>query len=201
MYKTKDDKILCILAITKMASILKQNGILWHHTGKSHVITPWGIIKISKSRASHQHPMQDKILTINSLHQWPQSNFQLNVPIQWLELSQNMLLSCTEKEKSSVSFCFKESRHNPLEEISNFKNALLYCNSFSFSCSYSAPFKLFCLQFPILHFSPSDISYKYNCATATSGWYEDFPVHQLIWNQITHISASWSAAHGIWLSF
>jgi len=32
-----------------------------------------GIIKISKSRASHQHPMQDKILTINSLYQWPQT--------------------------------------------------------------------------------------------------------------------------------
>lgn len=53
------------------------------------------IIKISKSRASHQQPMQDKILTINSLYQLPQSN----VPIQCLELSQNMLLSCTEKEK------------------------------------------------------------------------------------------------------
>jgi hypothetical protein len=99
-------------------------------------------------------------------------------------------------KKLSVSFCFKDSWQNPLEEISNIKNASLYCNSFSFSCSYSAPFKLVCLQFPILHFSPSDISNKYNCATATSGWYGDFPVHLLIWNQSTHISASWPTEFG-----
>jgi hypothetical protein len=67
-----------------------------------------GII-ISKSRASHQHPMQDKLLTINSLYQWPQSNLQLNVPIQWLELSQNMLLSCTEKEKIRCVLLLKKS--------------------------------------------------------------------------------------------
>jgi hypothetical protein len=96
MYKTKDDKILCIWAIINMASILK-------HSFTSHRIEPCdgirGIIKISKPRASNQHPMQGKILTINSLCKWPQSNFQINVPIQWLELSQNKLLSCTEKAK------------------------------------------------------------------------------------------------------
>jgi len=48
----------------------------WHSL-KSHRKEPCddtrGIIKISKSRASHQHPMQDRILIINSLYQWPQS--------------------------------------------------------------------------------------------------------------------------------
>jgi hypothetical protein len=99
MYKTKDDKILCMSRHKDGFNIKAE----WHSL-TSHRKEPCddtrGIINISKSRASHQHPIQDKVLTINSLYQWPQNNFQFNVPIQWLELSQNMLLSCTEKEKN-----------------------------------------------------------------------------------------------------
>lgn len=73
----------------------------------------------------------------------------------------NYLRTCFCPALRRKNFCFQESWHNPLEEISNIKNASLYCNSFSFSCSYSAPLKFFCLQFPILHFSPSDISYTH----------------------------------------
>jgi hypothetical protein len=55
-------------------------------------------IKIFKSRDSLDHPMQDKIQAINTLYQQPQSNLQLNVTTQWMELSQHVLLSCIEKE-------------------------------------------------------------------------------------------------------
>jgi hypothetical protein len=50
-----------------MASILKQNGTLLISHRKEPYDDTREIIKISKSRASHQHPMQDKILTINSV--------------------------------------------------------------------------------------------------------------------------------------
>lgn len=157
MYKTKDGKILCIWAIHHKDGF---NTKAEWHSSTSHSNEPCdgirGTIKIFKSRASLQHPMQDKILTKNNLYQWPQGNFQLNVTIQWLELFHHMLLSCTEKE--TVSFCFKKTWHNHLEEISNIKKCFTVLQLFLFLLFLFSAFQIVILfavsyfaLFPIRH--------------------------------------------------
>jgi hypothetical protein len=105
---------------------------------------------------------------------------------------------CPAQRRKQFPFASKRPDTITWKKLVILKNVSLYCNCFSFCCSYSAPFRLlFCLQFPILHYSPSDISYKCKCETATPGWYGQDTDEA---SNYTFLP-SWPTAHETWLSF